>query len=377
MSCSYSPTGIVPADKEYPTAVRSKNITACKISADTLEVNNDLSVGNDVTIGNNLSVINTTTTDKLIVNQDFFEPGNVRYYGAVGDGVTDDTAAFQQALAEVDCIRVPPGDYVISSTISIGEGQGITGCSPVSVKLLSSADTIVQFTGPTSYINNISLEYTGANMTTSIGVEIIDGLFSVIINNIRIEITNAPAFGIILRDSDECRISNSVVWSQLIAVTIDGRANTIYSSVIHVQQNTSNILQIDGRDINCNNVTVKGSGTALITQGVTFSATSSFSSFIAGAVIAAGSSTITTNIADNGASNIVLFSGAPYRGLNVPLSIFVGGTQVVTTQQAAIADLNQTITNPPTQAEVQAISDKIDELLAALRAGTGHGLIAA
>jgi hypothetical protein len=34
---------------------------------------------------------------------------------------------------------------------------------------------------------------------------------------------------------------------------------------------------------------------------------------------------------------------------------------------AAIADLNQTITNPPTQAEVQAISDKIDELLAAMR----------
>lgn len=37
----------------------------------------------------------------------------------------------------------------------------------------------------------------------------------------------------------------------------------------------------------------------------------------------------------------------------------------------AVADLNQTITNPPTQAEVQAISNKIDEILAALRlAGT-------
>ena len=36
-------------------------------------------------------------------------------------------------------------------------------------------------------------------------------------------------------------------------------------------------------------------------------------------------------------------------------------------QTSAIADLNQTISNPPTQAEVQAISDKIDELLAAMR----------
>lgn len=36
-------------------------------------------------------------------------------------------------------------------------------------------------------------------------------------------------------------------------------------------------------------------------------------------------------------------------------------------QTTAIADLNQTISSPPTQAEVQAISDKIDEILAALR----------
>lgn len=33
----------------------------------------------------------------------------------------------------------------------------------------------------------------------------------------------------------------------------------------------------------------------------------------------------------------------------------------------AVANLDQTISDPPTQAEVQAISDKIDELLTALR----------
>ena len=35
---------------------------------------------------------------------------------------------------------------------------------------------------------------------------------------------------------------------------------------------------------------------------------------------------------------------------------------------SAVTDLDQTISNPPTQAEVQALSDKVDELLAALRA---------
>lgn len=37
-------------------------------------------------------------------------------------------------------------------------------------------------------------------------------------------------------------------------------------------------------------------------------------------------------------------------------------------EAAPVADLGQTISASPTQAEVQAISDKIDELLAALRA---------
>lgn len=44
------------------------------------------------------------------------------------------------------------------------------------------------------------------------------------------------------------------------------------------------------------------------------------------------------------------------------------GANAEQAQAAAVADLNQTISDPPTQAEVQAISDKIDELLAALRA---------
>jgi hypothetical protein len=36
-------------------------------------------------------------------------------------------------------------------------------------------------------------------------------------------------------------------------------------------------------------------------------------------------------------------------------------------QSTAVTDLNQVISNPPTQAEVQAISDKVDELLGVMR----------
>lgn len=44
-----------------------------------------------------------------------------------------------------------------------------------------------------------------------------------------------------------------------------------------------------------------------------------------------------------------------------------GSTNYVLVRQAAEADLNQTISDPPTQAEVQAISNKMDAVLAKLR----------
>jgi len=43
------------------------------------------------------------------------------------------------------------------------------------------------------------------------------------------------------------------------------------------------------------------------------------------------------------------------------------GTIVSHNQAAAVTDLHQTISNPPTQAEVQALSNKVDELLDSLR----------
>lgn len=38
----------------------------------------------------------------------------------------------------------------------------------------------------------------------------------------------------------------------------------------------------------------------------------------------------------------------------------------------AVANLNLTVSNPPTQAQVQAIADKIDELLEALRSDNSN-----
>jgi hypothetical protein len=54
---------------------------------------------------------------------------NVRDYGAVGDGKTDDTAAVQHAVAKGDgLVELPPGTYRISAPITLDLGRrGFTG----------------------------------------------------------------------------------------------------------------------------------------------------------------------------------------------------------------------------------------------------------
>jgi hypothetical protein len=52
---------------------------------------------------------------------------SVMDFGAVGDGVTDDTAAINAALAASDDVFVPAGTYKITSTISIPQRKSLRG----------------------------------------------------------------------------------------------------------------------------------------------------------------------------------------------------------------------------------------------------------
>lgn len=55
-------------------------------------------------------------------------PANIKNFGAVGDGVTDDTEAFQSAIDfcldnNVGCLVIPNGNYLISKTIVITQDE--------------------------------------------------------------------------------------------------------------------------------------------------------------------------------------------------------------------------------------------------------------
>jgi len=74
-----------------------------------------------------IGAVNRTAQDK------YAESISVKDFGAKGDGLTDDTLAFQQALTAYDSIFIPQGNYLISSTITIGHRQTLIGAGQTSL----------------------------------------------------------------------------------------------------------------------------------------------------------------------------------------------------------------------------------------------------
>lgn len=75
---------------------------------------------------------------------------NVKTIGVVGDGLTDDTTAIQNAIDNYDCIYFPSGEYLISDTINITTSTIIAGSGTLSTFIIRSDG----FTGSMFEISN-------------------------------------------------------------------------------------------------------------------------------------------------------------------------------------------------------------------------------
>ena len=85
--------------------------------------------GNEYTVPANLKTFN-----------DIF---NVKDYGAVGDNVTDDTAAITNAINDMTLggiLFFPPGTYVISNTITLSKSITLEGCNGLSSAIRMNAN---------------------------------------------------------------------------------------------------------------------------------------------------------------------------------------------------------------------------------------------
>lgn len=58
------------------------------------------------------------------------ETVSVKDFGAVGDGIADDTVAFSSAIAASKQIYIPAGTYLVDTVVVTGNGYNIVGASP-------------------------------------------------------------------------------------------------------------------------------------------------------------------------------------------------------------------------------------------------------
>ncbi len=58
---------------------------------------------------------------------------SIKDFGAVGDGLTNDTIAIQNAIAAHDTVYIPPGEYLITATITLNARKSLIGAGQKSV----------------------------------------------------------------------------------------------------------------------------------------------------------------------------------------------------------------------------------------------------
>ncbi len=66
---------------------------------------------------------------------------NIRDLGAKGDGITDDTKIFQDAVDNYPAVYVPQGWYVVSQTIKLRQNTSLIGLNPIATQIMLAEST--------------------------------------------------------------------------------------------------------------------------------------------------------------------------------------------------------------------------------------------
>jgi hypothetical protein len=109
-----------------------------------------------------MSLPNVTVTGTGAVSRNLGdklgERVSVKDFGAVGDGLTDDTRAFEQALAAHDYVFVPSGTYILHRPLDLADGKTLSGAGDSSILRTASAITLIEISGSYAALNFLRLE---------------------------------------------------------------------------------------------------------------------------------------------------------------------------------------------------------------------------
>lgn len=148
------------------------------------------------------------------VETKFKETISVKDFGAVGDGVADDTAAFQAALAVGGNIYIPDGTYLVTDTLTVSLATRIYGGKGATIKYsyATSALFLNASTSPIAYFEadgfTVETTFTRAVMS-SVGTFQIEGATSVSITDLYIYGGNIRLEGATFTIVERNRLSNS------------------------------------------------------------------------------------------------------------------------------------------------------------------------
>jgi hypothetical protein len=184
-------------------------------------------------VGNNLPVVATGSTTSRKLKDRFADTVNVKDFGAVGDGVTDDTSAIQAALNyaannDKGAVFVPSGVYRCSSGIIVHAGvdlfsNGNTQSSPsVGTRLLFDSNVMTCLTLGGENANNLSCGIRNINIVRS-GSTI-----------------PAGSIGILCSNTSFTTLDRVLIYGQSIGLKSISSATTGISIFIHLV-NTGNI----------------------------------------------------------------------------------------------------------------------------------------
>lgn len=193
------------------------------------------------------SSITRTSSEKLS------DTVSIKDFGAIGDGLTDDTLAIQNALTAHDAVYMPAGEYLITATIGLSEGQSLLGVGRSSViKPANNTITAMELRGGFITVKNLAIEGGDIGM-------LLRGVETACVQNAITDVQIiAPNIGVQLDGYDDA--AKPCYWNHLTRILVEQPATHGVHLTLSSTGDTPNANKFTGVRVYSKGASTTGSG---------------------------------------------------------------------------------------------------------------------